>query len=140
MHKRNEKESQKKCINTSCETKLWQIADRDKDAGTAVVEFESESAAKTALLLSNALITDKPIIVTPYSSVPKCKISNTTKKILIFKQNNTNFSRTGNKSTTCQSKHSECRFGREPNSWIKNFKQRLRKCFGWGKSMLQSNI
>jgi len=44
---------------------------REKDAGTAVVEFESESAAKTALLLSNALIVDKPITVTPYASVAK---------------------------------------------------------------------
>jgi hypothetical protein len=32
----------------------------------AIVEFENESAAKTALLLTNALIEDRPITVTPY--------------------------------------------------------------------------
>jgi len=34
---------------------------------SAVVQFETESAAKTALLLSNALIVDLPIAVVPYS-------------------------------------------------------------------------
>jgi len=33
----------------------------------AVVSFETEAAAKTALLLTNALIVDRPIMVTPYS-------------------------------------------------------------------------
>lgn len=32
----------------------------------AIVEFESEAAAKTALLLTNALIEDRPITVAPY--------------------------------------------------------------------------
>ncbi len=33
----------------------------------AVVTFETESAAKTALLLTSALIIDRPIVVSPYS-------------------------------------------------------------------------
>jgi len=44
---------------------------RDQDVGSAVVEFESESAAKTALLLSNALIVDRPINVAPYANIVK---------------------------------------------------------------------
>ncbi|PRP86633.1 hypothetical protein PROFUN_05112 [Planoprotostelium fungivorum] len=35
----------------------------NKDQHTAVVQFDSESAAKTALLLTNALIIDRPIVV-----------------------------------------------------------------------------
>jgi hypothetical protein len=35
--------------------------------GEAVVEFDSEAAAKTALLLTNAVIADRPITVTVYS-------------------------------------------------------------------------
>ncbi len=37
-------------------------------AFSAVVQFETESAAKTALLLTNALIVDRPITVVPYTS------------------------------------------------------------------------
>jgi len=36
----------------------------------AVVVFETDSAAKTALLLTNALIVDRPITVVPYSPAP----------------------------------------------------------------------
>jgi len=39
----------------------------ENGTSSAVVQFETESAAKTALLLTNALIVDKPITVTPYS-------------------------------------------------------------------------
>jgi RNA recognition motif-containing protein len=35
---------------------------------SAVVQFETEAAAKTALLLTNALIVDRPIEVVPYST------------------------------------------------------------------------
>jgi RNA recognition motif-containing protein len=38
-----------------------------KEQGTAVIQFETESAAKTALLLTNALIVDRPITVTPFA-------------------------------------------------------------------------
>jgi len=37
-----------------------------KDTSIAIVQFETESAAKTALLLTNALIVDRPISVIPY--------------------------------------------------------------------------
>lgn len=37
-----------------------------KDTSSAVIQFETESAAKTALLLTNALIVDRPITVTAY--------------------------------------------------------------------------
>ena len=42
--------------------------DEGSDSRTAVVQFETESAAKTALLLTNALIVDRPINVAPYIS------------------------------------------------------------------------
>jgi len=38
----------------------------DNDVKEAVVEFQSDAAAKTALLLTNALIVDRPITVMPY--------------------------------------------------------------------------
>jgi hypothetical protein len=37
-------------------------------AQIAIIEFETESASRTALLLSNALIGDRPISVNPYTS------------------------------------------------------------------------
>jgi len=37
-----------------------------KETSSAVIQFETESAAKTALLLTNALIVDRPITVTAY--------------------------------------------------------------------------
>lgn len=48
-------------------TKLYLKQDEGRPTKTAVVQFETESAAKTALLLSNALIVDLPISVVPYS-------------------------------------------------------------------------
>ncbi len=36
------------------------------DAQEAIVVFETDSAAKTALLLTNALIVDRPITVVPH--------------------------------------------------------------------------
>jgi len=47
-------------------TKLYLDKEEGKETSRAVVEFGTESAAKTALLLTNALIVDRPIIVTPY--------------------------------------------------------------------------
>jgi len=47
-------------------TKLYLDKEEGKDTYKAVVEFESESASKTALLLTNALIVDRPILVNPY--------------------------------------------------------------------------
>jgi len=38
----------------------------DSETHEAVVTFETEAAAKTALLLGNALIVDRPIVVVPY--------------------------------------------------------------------------
>jgi len=46
--------------------KLYLDKVEGKETNRAVVEFETESAAKTALLLTNALIVDRPITVTPY--------------------------------------------------------------------------
>jgi hypothetical protein len=46
--------------------KLYLDKEPGKDTSKAVVQFETESAAKTALLLTNALIVDRPIVVTPY--------------------------------------------------------------------------
>jgi len=46
--------------------KLYLDKEEGKDTSRAVVEFETESAAKTALLLTNALIVDRPITVTSY--------------------------------------------------------------------------
>jgi hypothetical protein len=42
--------------------------EQGKDTSRAIVEFETESASKTALLLTNALIVDRPITVFPYST------------------------------------------------------------------------
>lgn len=46
--------------------KLYLDKEEGKDSSRAVVEFETESAAKTALLLTNALIVDRPITVVAY--------------------------------------------------------------------------
>jgi len=51
-------------------TKLYLKKDEGTDTSSAVVQFETDSAAKTALLLTNALIIDRPITVLPYSSGP----------------------------------------------------------------------
>lgn len=48
--------------------KLFLKKEEGKDTGSAVIQFETESAAKTALLLTNALIVDRPITVTTYIS------------------------------------------------------------------------
>eukprot|EP01118_Nematostelium_gracile_P012679 TRINITY_DN4665_c0_g1_i1.p1 TRINITY_DN4665_c0_g1~~TRINITY_DN4665_c0_g1_i1.p1 ORF type:complete len:306 (+),score=111.31 TRINITY_DN4665_c0_g1_i1:53-919(+) len=48
--------------------KLYMDKEEGKDTFHAVVEFETESAAKTALLLTNALIVDRPISVVSYNS------------------------------------------------------------------------
>lgn len=50
-------------------SKLYMNKDKPDSNGalTAVVQFETESAAKTALLLTNALIVDRPITVVPYT-------------------------------------------------------------------------
>jgi len=40
------------------------------EVSSAVVQFDTESAAKTALLLTNALIVDRPIVVVPYTETP----------------------------------------------------------------------
>lgn len=50
---------------------------REQETRSAVVQFETESAAKTALLLTNALIVDRPITVVPYTSVPSTQQSAT---------------------------------------------------------------
>jgi len=47
-------------------TKLYLDKEEGKETSRAVVEFGSESAAKTALLLTNALIVDRPIVVSAY--------------------------------------------------------------------------
>lgn len=47
-------------------SKLFLKKDDGKDTSSAVIQFETESAAKTALLLTNALIVDRPITVTAY--------------------------------------------------------------------------
>jgi len=49
-------------------TKLYLKKEENAETSSAVVQFETESAAKTALLLSNALIVDRPINVLPYPS------------------------------------------------------------------------
>jgi len=59
-------------------TKLYLDKEVGKETSTAIVEFETESASKTALLLTNALIVDRPISVTPYhpkDSAPQSEIS-----------------------------------------------------------------
>jgi len=48
-------------------TKLFLEKAEGSDSLSALVQFETESAAKTALLLSNALIVDRPITVVAYS-------------------------------------------------------------------------
>jgi len=48
--------------------KLFLNKTENADTSVAVVQFETESAAKTALLLTNALIIDRPITVVPYST------------------------------------------------------------------------
>jgi len=48
-------------------SKLFMKKEND-NSFNVVVEFETESAAKTALLLTNALIIDRPIVVTPYTA------------------------------------------------------------------------
>jgi len=47
-------------------SRLYFDKEEGKDTNRAVVQFETESAAKTALLLTNALIVDRPIAVVPY--------------------------------------------------------------------------
>jgi len=47
-------------------TKLFLKKDTNAETSSAVVQFETESASKTALLLTNALIEDRPISVVPY--------------------------------------------------------------------------
>jgi len=47
-------------------SKLFLKKEDGKDTSAAVIQFETESAAKTALLLTNALIVDRPISVLPY--------------------------------------------------------------------------
>jgi len=51
---------------------LFLKQEEGKDTSSAVIQFETESAAKTALLLTNALIVDRPITVSAYltSSTP----------------------------------------------------------------------
>jgi len=51
--------------------------DEVSQTSSAVVEFETESAAKTALLLTNALIVDRPIVVVSYTFSPTADQSNT---------------------------------------------------------------
>jgi len=48
--------------------KLFLTKTEGSDTNTAVIQFETDSAAKTALLLTNALIIDRPITVTGFSS------------------------------------------------------------------------
>jgi len=45
---------------------LFLKKEEQKDTHSAIIQFETESAAKTALLLSNALIVDRPITVASY--------------------------------------------------------------------------
>jgi len=47
-------------------TKLYLDKEFGKETSKAIVEFETESASKTALLLTNALIVDRPISVVPF--------------------------------------------------------------------------
>jgi len=47
-------------------TKLYLNKEEGKDTSSAIIQFETESAAKTALLLTNALIVDRPITVSAY--------------------------------------------------------------------------
>lgn len=46
------------------------VDEEDEKHQTALIQFERESAAKTAALLSNALIDDSHIIATPYFDIP----------------------------------------------------------------------
>jgi len=47
-------------------TQLLLKKEEGKDTSAAIIQFETESASKTALLLTNALIVDRPITVTPF--------------------------------------------------------------------------
>jgi len=58
-------------------SKLYMKRDEVSQTSSAVVEFETESAAKTALLLTNALIVDRPIVVVSYTFSPTADQSNT---------------------------------------------------------------
>jgi hypothetical protein len=46
------------------------LTSHDNGTKEAIVSFENEAAAKTALLLTNAVIADRPITVVPYSNKP----------------------------------------------------------------------
>jgi len=58
-------------------TQLNLRKEEGKDTSSAVIQFETESAAKTALLLTNALIVDRPITVSAYLSSPPAMSSST---------------------------------------------------------------
>jgi len=49
-------------------SKLYLKKEEGKETSFAVIQFETESAAKTALLLTNALIVDRPITVAAYET------------------------------------------------------------------------
>jgi len=51
-------------------SKLYLKKEDAQDTSSAIIQFETESAAKTALLLTNALIVDRPITVNAYISNP----------------------------------------------------------------------
>jgi len=73
-------------------SKLYLKKEEGKEVSTAVIQFETESAAKTALLLTNALIVDRPITVTAYltsSSAPLTSNNNST-STTGFTSDNTN--------------------------------------------------
>jgi len=59
-------------------SKLYLQKEEGKDTSSAVIQFETESAAKTALLLTNALIVDRPITVTVFSENTSSTESTTT--------------------------------------------------------------
>jgi len=67
-------------------SKLYMKKEND-ESFSAVVEFESESAAKTALLLSNALIGDKPITVVEFQEKEEANIQNDTQYNSVPKEN-----------------------------------------------------
>jgi RNA recognition motif-containing protein len=56
-------------------TNLKLTSHSDNGTKEAIVSFENEAAAKTALLLTNAVIADRPITVVPYSSKAEHKES-----------------------------------------------------------------
>jgi len=49
-------------------SKLYLKKEEGKETSSAIIQFETESAAKTALLLTNALIVDRPITVAAHES------------------------------------------------------------------------